>query len=592
MSGTVAALADLALRRPIALLAATFALLVAAVIVAAGAPDRLGVSVASVDGSAGAARPDLVVATTGSEAARSGPYRVALRVVSAQLSSDPAVVSVRRGPVSRDGHSTSLIVSLVPGDDAADQRAVQRIQTEIDPGPLRVAYGGQVPALLEARHDVSHDLWKVAAVVGAIVVVLLVAALGPWLATAPVLCVAIAIAGALAGLRLFDALGDLSLLGIAPAAVVGLALGVEVPCQMLARFGDEAASVSHPEAVRRALAATGAASPALIGAAALGTAGLLITGLDQAVSIALACLLAAGLAVGAALLTVPALLALAGPRSASRLSTATGEPRLSAVPRELAAFLARSRARTAAAAAIVVAIMVAVALPSLHTESRSFSAADLPRTSEVAKATALAAADAQQAGDGGNHASRASGATGGDGESMVDKLPLAAVVSAAALVLLFGIVFSPRVIGVAIVALLPAAAACGLCVLVFQDGNLAGAIGQQPQGVLETGALASLLACLAALGAARAAMTIQAVRGERSLGLSPLRAAEAAAAFTVPAAILATLLAAAATGALAGSDLYPVREFGLAVAAGLIIDLVLVRVPLIASLSRWGGAGG
>ncbi|MGH3075056.1 MAG: hypothetical protein ACRDQC_09025, partial [Gaiellales bacterium] len=403
---------------------------------------------------------------------------------------------------------------------------------------------------------------------------------------------AIAIAGALAGLRLIDALGDLSLLGIAPAAVVGLALGIEVPCLMLARFGDEAASVSHAEAVRRALAATGAGAPTLVGAAVLATAGLLITGLDQALSIVLACLLAAGLAVGAALLSVPALLALAGPRSASRLSTAMGEPRLSAVPREVAAFLVRSRARTAVAAAVVVAIMAVAALPSLHAESRSFSAADLPRTSEVAKATALAARDTHRAGDGERRAARASGTAAGDTQSLVDELPLAAAISAAALALLVGIVFSPRVIVVAVVALLPAAAACGLCVLVFQDGHLAGAIGQARQGVLETGALASLLACLAALGGARAVTTIGAVRGERSFGLSPLRAAEAAAAFTVPAAILATLLAAAATGALAGSDLYPVREFGLAVAAGLVIDLVLVRVPLVAALSRWGGADG
>jgi hypothetical protein len=60
---------------------------------------------------------------------------------------------------------------------------------------------------------------------------------------------------------------------------------------------------------------------------------------------------------------------------------------------------------------------------------------------------------------------------------------------------------------------------------------------------------------------------------------------------TVPAAICSTLVTAAAAGVLAGSDLYPAREFGLAVAAGLLIDLVLLRVPLVAALARWGGAG-
>jgi putative drug exporter of the RND superfamily len=565
------------------------------VIVAVGAPDRLVVAAATVDASdeasTGSAQPDLVIATRGVGSARSGPYRVALRVISAQLSSDAAVSSVRRGPVSRDGRSTSLIVSLVPGDDTEDQRAVERIEAEIDPGPLRVAYGGQIPAFLEARHDLSRDLWKLEAVVAAALVLVLVAALGPWLAIAPVLCTAVAIAGALAGLRLADAFSELSLVGIAPAAVVGLALGVEVPCLMLARFGDEAASVSHAEAVRRSVAAAGEGAVPLILAATLATAGVLATGLAQAPSMILATGLAAGLAVGTALICVPALLALAGPRSGSRLGTASGEPRLAAVPRILAGFLARSRVRTILAAAIAVALMAAAALPMLHAGSRPFSAADLPRGSEAARATALAGGQ-PDAGPGGRHASRASAAATGGDRSLFEKLPLAAAISAGALALLLGIAFSPRVVGVAIIALLPVAAACGLCVLVFQDGHLAGAIGQRRQGALETGAAASLLVGLASVCGARAVTAIRAARAERSFGFGPLRAAEAAAAFTVPAAILATLAAAGATGALAGSDLYPVRELGLAVAAGLILDLVAVRVPLIAALSRWGGADG
>jgi RND superfamily putative drug exporter len=141
----------------------------------------------------------------------------------------------------------------------------------------------------------------------------------------------------------------------------------------------------------------------------------------------------------------------------------------------------------------------------------------------------------------------------------------------------------------AIVSLLPAGAACGLCVLVFQDGHLAGAIGQHRQGALETGAVASLLAALAAVSAGRAVSAVRASRGERSLGLGIVGAAESAAVLTVPAAIVATLVAGAATGMLAGTDLYPAREFGLAVAAGLVIDMVLLRTPLIAALARWGG---
>jgi hypothetical protein len=62
-----------------------------------------------------------------------------------------------------------------------------------------------------------------------------------------------------------------------------------------------------------------------------------------------------------------------------------------------------------------------------------------------------------------------------------------------------------------------------------------------------------------------------------------------AAGLVLPAALVGTLVAGAASGVLAGADLYAAREFGLAVAAGLVLDLVLVRVPLLAAIGRWGG---
>jgi hypothetical protein len=146
------------------------------------------------------------------------------------------------------------------------------------------------------------------------------------------------------------------------------------------------------------------------------------------------------------------------------------------------------------------------------------------------------------------------------------------------------------VIPVAVVTLLPAAAACGLCVLVFQDGHVAGLIGQRRQGALENGAVVSLATALVTISAARAVTAVRASRSERSFGLEAPIAAETAAAFTVPAAIYATAVSALAVGVLAGTDLYPAREFGVAAAAGLLIDLILLRVPLLAALARWGGS--
>ena len=67
---------------------------------------------------------------------------------------------MRQGPVSTDGRSTSLVVSLGDLDASARQDAVERIETGVDPGPLDVSYGGEVATLLDARHDFATDFWK------------------------------------------------------------------------------------------------------------------------------------------------------------------------------------------------------------------------------------------------------------------------------------------------------------------------------------------------------------------------------------------------------------------------------------------------
>jgi uncharacterized membrane protein YdfJ with MMPL/SSD domain len=581
----VAGLADLALRRPGALLAANLAVLALTVILAVGAPERLGLGSLAVGGQAGGKEPDLVVATTGHGPVHSGPYRVALRVISAQLGSDPGVSAVHRGPVSPDGRSTSLEVSLASSDDADRQRTVERVEREIDPGPLRVAYGGQVAAAVEARHDLSGDLWKLELVAAALALALLAAVLGPWLAIAPVVCAATAIAGALAGLRIAGGLADISLLGIAPAAVLGLALGVEAPSLLVARFRDESIGASPDEAIRRALGVVGEAALPLVVGTIAATAGLLVTGFDPAPSMVLACALAIILALGSALLCVPALLVLERGRLKARRDEVAGEPALAWAPRTAAGYIAGSRARTGVAAALAAVVMIAAAAPLLNAESRPFSSADLPAGSQAARAAHVEALDHE-----GRSAERASPGAPSSDASLFERLALAAGVSAAALALILAIAFSPRAIPVAVVTLLPAAAACGLCVLVFQDGHLAGVIGQRRQGALETGAIASLATALVSVSAARAVTAVRASRSERSFGLEPPMAAETAAAFTVPAAIYATAVTALAVGVLAGTDLYPAREFGLPAAVGLLMDLILLRVPLLAALARWAGS--
>ena len=531
-----------------------------------------GLSIGSLApaGSAGG-EPDLIVATTGRVPVDSGVYRVALRVISSQVRSDAAVAQVRQGSVSANGRSTALLVSLVGLDASEQQDAVERIEEGIDPGPVRVSYGGQVATLLDARHEVALDFWKLELLALPLVALIMAVAMGPRLAVAPIISAATAIAGALAGLVILGLVTDASLLGIAPAAVVGLVLGVEAPCALFSRFRDESTRAPRGEAIHRAVSAAAEVAVPVGVAASLVPVGLLATSLDQASSMIVGCALAVALALLSSLVCAPAAISLAHDDR-----HATGDAPvaswLARRPAGLTRLLARSGHRTALSLLIATILMLAASVPLLHGQGVPFSAADLPGDSPASMAASLAGV----------------GKSGGGGGSLFEDLPLAAGVSAAALAVVLEIWFRSRrvTIPLAVASLLPAAAACGLCVLVFQDGHLAGAINQETRGALDTGAVAALLAGLASVSAARSVTVLQASRDARSPGGESSWAAGSAASLVLPGAIVATLIGAAATGVLAGASLYAAREFGLGVAVGLLIDLVLLRSSLIAALTR------
>jgi RND superfamily putative drug exporter len=402
------------------------------------------------------------------------------------------------------------------------------------------------------------------------VALVLALVLGARLAAAPIICAATAIAGSLAVLVLLGLVADVSLLGAAPATVVGLVLGIEGPIALFGRFRSEAARSPRPEALRRAVRTTAdLAIPAVI-AAALVTLGLLATSLDQAPSMIVGCAVAAALAFGSTLVCGPAIVSLAADdrhlRGGARLTEW-----LARRTAALAGRLATSRRATAFAGVVGAALMLAAAIPLIHAQGQPFTALDLPPDSPARMAAALAGVTADL----------------GGGDAVFGDLPLAAGVAAVALVVALGLAFRSRLaLPVAIATLLPAAAACGLCVLVFQEGHLADAIGLTGQGALENGAAASLLAAIASVCAARSAAAMQASKEATAGGLDPGWAGQWMASLLVPGAIVATLIGAAATGVLAGATLYPAREFGLAVAVGLLLDLILVRLPLIAVLAR------
>lgn len=172
-------------------------------------------------------------------------------------------------------------------------------------------------------------------------------------------------------------------------------------------------------------------------------------------------------------------------------------------------------------------------------------------------------------------------------DELDERLPLAAGIAALVLaVLVFALVRRPFLaVGLGLVTPLPAAAAIGLLALVFGEGRLTGALDYAPQGGPQLSAVLAVVAGLLAVSAARNAAYPLALRGERAIAVRE-RPAERVARLALPAAGAATAIAAAASVVLVGSDVLPVKEAGIALAVGLVLDLVALRVLLVPGLGR------
>ncbi len=100
----------------------------------------------------------LQVQVRGALPARSATFRVAARTMRAQLSADPLVAAVREQGRKR---STNSILLLVRFDVKGQKRdaAIGRIQHNLDPGPLTLAFKGPVVAIRIAKDDIVDDLF-------------------------------------------------------------------------------------------------------------------------------------------------------------------------------------------------------------------------------------------------------------------------------------------------------------------------------------------------------------------------------------------------------------------------------------------------
>jgi putative drug exporter of the RND superfamily len=681
------ALADAALTRPRAMLTATLAALVLAAALAVWGADRVPLapseaarseSERTADELAAAIGqepgPGVLIVTMGRAPVRSAVYEVALDVISSRAETAPGVAEVRRGPVSRDGRTTALEVYFRDDDPRAQQEAVGEFHDELDPGPLDLTVGGQAAVLRDARDDLWGELGLLELLALPVTALALVLTLGLRLAAGPVLAAATGLLGAVGLTGVANEVVPLSVLGILPAGVIAITLGIESCLVLNDRYRDEAAALGPgEEAMRRTLDTTGrGVVTATLGAASVAASLALIPVLD-ARAVGLAAVLAALITGAVALVAMPSLLALSRPTEADGEESATAigdsrfdEGRERGAGYRIESLLAGRRPVAAVLAAFVVAALLAIASPVLRAEPLPIEATGLPDDAEAhraeirstaelgALATAPVLASAGPAGQAELKSYRfdlasAPGVAQARGPSAVDSdrellrvgteerpgsvgardaveairdvpapvavsvggrdaealdasraflgwLPIAAGAAVLILALLLYALLRPATasrlrtalpaLALAVVSMLPAAAALGALVLVFQDGTLTDPLDYTPQGGPTLGAAIATVGAVAAASAARTVHLAAEFAGARRLGFPSRVAVPLAAELTLPGAATATLVAGAATIVLAGAELVAAKEFGLATAAGLLLDLVLVRVLLVPALAR------
>ena len=533
-------------RRPVAFLAANLALVALAVVLALAAPDRLAVG-GGLDRD-GEVPSEAIVVLTPEAGTSDAVSRQAVAVIRSGLLADPAVRSVE--PIeSRRGEATILVVDAGLGSALESREIAERAADAIDPGPFELAVGGEPLTQADAGRRLESELPELALLVAPLILLVLLFGFGVRHAAAPVLAAASGAFGGIAVLRLLPASLDLPATGIAVAFAVGLAVGVEAAFLVRKEASPPA---SGPMVSCAAIGAT------------LAAATLLAVPLPAARSAALGGVFAALIAGGAAFVATTSLLAIFPRQPAEQDAPAGGGVlerirygRLGAIVDEIAF---RPILSWIPAIAVLAALAFAGA-QALDTDAVAFTAADLGAGAEPATVAQTVAGELRPA-QAEEINSPSAPVVGGAAELFRSRLPwILAAITIVGLMAAYRATRSAR-LGIArgIGSALPAAAACGLLVLAA-DGSLPFElefIGPEPNA----GVLLAALAAIAAVSVARGALA------------------------TPAGALAGTLIAGGAMGALAGSELDAVAESGVTIAAGLVIDLALVRAILVPSLER------
>lgn len=172
-------------------------------------------------------------------------------------------------------------------------------------------------------------------------------------------------------------------------------------------------------------------------------------------------------------------------------------------------------------------------------------------------------------------------------DESADSLPLAALIGLGFAALLLAAWFrSAQGVLLAVATVPGVLAAIGVLWLVFGEGRATGALDYEPLGAPHLGSYVFAAVAVAAVSLFRTAGFAGALREERLLGGGATGSLARSTVLSLAPAIGSTLAGLALAGAWIGSDVVVVKEVAVAIAAGLVADLVVSRLLLAPAAAR------
>jgi len=293
--------------------------------------------------------------------------------------------------VSTDRHSSYAVLQLTGSDDAARHTSYDAIKADLDPASLAAAgvtarVGGNVPMEVAVNSEVSADIAKAEGFSMPVLLILLLVIFGSLAAASLPLAVGgLAILGSFTVLRLLTMATTVSIYSLNITTILGVGLGIDYGLFMVTRFREE---LHRQPTVERAVGRTVATAGRTVAVSGV-TVAVALTSLmlfpeDFLRSMGYGGVATVAVDVLAAIIVLPALLAVLGPRvNALRIRRSVqrpGQQESSGAWYRLAASVMR---RPLVYITVITIALLALAAPFLRISWGGTDARTLPAASTV-----------------------------------------------------------------------------------------------------------------------------------------------------------------------------------------------------------------